>query len=156
MEKACRDASPGHAPGVTASVVIVALGADDTAVLATLTVRRIAPHVMVIAAAREADNAELLRQSGAASVIVSSETTGRLLGPATTSPVSVEVVEDLLSFGTGLDVVDRAVGPEEVGRPVDALDVPVLAVVRAGRVLRYAEAEARTLQQGDRVVYVRA
>ena len=44
-----------------ARTVIVALDRDDTAVLATLTVRRIAPDAVVIAAAREHENAELLR-----------------------------------------------------------------------------------------------
>jgi voltage-gated potassium channel len=153
-----RAADPGvldDAAVAHAAVVIVALGADDAAVLATLTVRRAAPAVTVVAAAREADNAGLLRQSGAASVIVSSETTGRLLGLATASPVSVDVVEDLLSFGTGLDVVDRAVAPAEVGKPLDAIHAPVLAVVRGGRILRYADPEAQSLREGDRVVYVR-
>src|SRR4051794_14259679 len=94
-----------------ASTVIVALNRDDTSVLVTLTARQIAPHVMVVATAREAENASLLRQSGATSVIVTSETTGRLLGLAADSPDTVDVVEDLLSFGTGLDLVERAVVP---------------------------------------------
>src|SRR5690606_31244263 len=75
-----------------ASVVIVALARDDAAILTTLTVRRAAPHVTVVAAAREAANGELLRQSGATSVIVSSETAGRLLGIAAESPETVDVV----------------------------------------------------------------
>ncbi|RZS91190.1 voltage-gated potassium channel [Motilibacter rhizosphaerae] len=138
-----------------AATVVVALGADDTAVLASLAVRRQAPQVTVVAAAREADNAELLRQSGASSVIVSSETTGRLLGLATGSPAAVDVVEDLLSFGTGLDVLDRGVAPDEVGRAASSLGVPVLAVVRGGRTLLYDDPQAATLQDGDRVVVLR-
>jgi len=100
-----------------AKVVVVALGRDDTAVLATLTARRLAPHVTVVAAAREAENAELLQQSGASSVIVSSEATGRLPGLATDSPHVVSVVGGLLSFGQGLDLVERDVRPDEMGRP---------------------------------------
>ena len=82
-----------------ARAVIVAVNRDDTAILATLTVRRMAPNAEIIATAHEAHNAELLEQSGARSVIVSSETAGRLLGLATDNPGTVRVVEDLLSFG---------------------------------------------------------
>ncbi|MDJ0111848.1 potassium channel family protein, partial [Rhodococcus erythropolis] len=69
-----------------ASSIIVATNRDDTAVLVTLTAREIAPKAKIAAAIREADNAHLLRQSGADSVVVSSETAGRLLGIATTTP----------------------------------------------------------------------
>ena len=139
-----------------ASVVIVALGRDDTAVLVTLTARRMAPQVTVVATAREAENAELLEQSGASSVIISSETAGRLLGLATDYRDTVAVVEDLLSFGSGLDLAERLVAPGEVGRAAAQLAMPVLAVVRAGRHLPYDDPEAATLQPGDRLVYAHA
>src|SRR3954451_19106137 len=56
-----------------ASTVIVGLDRDDTSVLVRLTARQLAPRVQVVATAREAENADLLRQSGASSVIVTSE-----------------------------------------------------------------------------------
>ncbi|NHC43905.1 potassium channel family protein [Motilibacter sp. K478] len=135
-----------------ASTVIVALGRDDSAILATLTARRANPAVRVVAAARQSENAELLEQSGASSVIVTSETTGRLLGLAADSPAAVAVVEDLVAFGTGLDLVDREVAPDEVGRQLHEVSTPVLAVVRAGRVLHYNDPTAGPLQAGDRLV----
>lgn len=139
-----------------AAVVIVALDRDDTAVLATLTVRRLAPQAIVVASAREAVNAGLLEQSGARSVVVSSETTGRLLGLATDSPAAVAVVEDLLSFGRGLDLAEREVAPQEVGGPPGAIPVPVVAVLRDGRVLRYDDPALAALAPGDRLLYVAA
>ena len=139
-----------------ARVVVVALDRDDSAVLATLAVRRMAPQVSVIAAARESENAELLAQSGAEAVVISSETAGRLLGLATESPETVSVFEDLLSFGHGLDLVDRTLEPGEVGRSPADLEAPVLAVVRDGRVLRYSDPAANRLQAGDRVIYAQA
>jgi voltage-gated potassium channel len=139
-----------------ASVVIVALASDDSAVLATLAVRRAAPHVSVVAAARESENAALLAQSGVKSVVISSETTGRLLGLATTSPETVDIVEDLLAFGHGLDFVDRQVQPDEVGQPPADLGMPVLAVLRDGRTLRYNDPTVGALQSGDRIVCVQA
>jgi voltage-gated potassium channel len=139
-----------------AKVVIVALARDDSAVLATLAVRRIAPHVCVVASAREAENAELLSQSGAQSVVVSSETAGRLLGLATESPETVFVFEDLLAFGRGLDLVDRKLVADEVGRSPQDLAAPVLAVVRNGQVLRYNDPDVGQLRSGDRVIYAKA
>ena len=137
-----------------AARVVVALDRDDTAILATLALRRQNPHVTVVAAAREAEHAELLRQSGASSVVVSSETTGRLLGLAADSPAAVEVVEDLVSFGTGLDLAERPVTEREVGRSAGAVEVPVLAVLRGERVLRYGDPSLGVLREGDRLLHV--
>ena len=135
-----------------ARTVVVAVDRDDTAILATLALRRCNPRATVVATAREVEHADLLRQSGANSVVVTSETTGRLLGLAADSPAAVEVVEDLVSFGTGLDLHQRAVTPAEVGLAPDALGLPVLAVLRAGRTLLFHEVAA--LQDGDLVLYV--
>ena len=137
-----------------AARVVVAVDRDDTAILATLAVRRANPAITVVASAREAEHAALLRQSGASSVVISSETTGRLLGLAAQSPAAVEVVEDLVAFGTGLDLMERPVEPQEVGRGVETLDVPVLAVVRDGRTLRYQDPGLGILRRGDRLLYV--
>jgi voltage-gated potassium channel len=139
-----------------ASTVIVALNRDDTSVLVTLTARQIAPAVTVVATAREAENAGLLRQSGASSVIVTSETAGRLLGLAADSPHIVDVVEDLLSFGAGIDLVERDVQPEEVGHPPADLLPAVLAVVRDGRRYPFDDAAVRSLHSADRVVQVQS
>ena len=145
-----------EAQASSASTAIVAVDRDDTAVLATLTIRRLAPSVTVVAAARESQNAELLSQSGATSVVVSSETTGRLLGLATDSPRAVDVVEDLLSFGSGLDLCQRPVEPGEVGRGARDLPLPVVAVLRAGRTLHYDDVAVGALQTGDEILFVGA
>lgn len=57
----------------------------------------------------------LLRQSGADSVVVSSETAGRLLGIATTTPRVVEMIEDLLTPEAGFAIAEREVERSEVG-----------------------------------------
>ena len=139
-----------------ASTVIVALDRDDTSILVTLTARQISPQVTVVATVREAENADLLRQSGAGSVIVTSETAGRLLGLAADSPDTVDVVEDLLSFGAGLDLMERDVRADEVGHAPGDLVPAVLAVVRGGRRHAFDEPEVRTLRAGDRLVQVQS
>ena len=85
-----------------ARTVVVAVPRDDTAVLATLTVRAANERAHLVVAVREAENAPLLRRSGADQVVVSSEAAGRLLGVAATSPDTGAVIVDLLEPGTGL------------------------------------------------------
>lgn len=132
---------------------VVAVGRDDSAVLAVLTARRLNPTATVIAAAREAQNAALLKQSGASSVVVSSETAGRLLGLAADSPRTVDVLEDMLSFGFGLDVVQRPVRVDEVGKEPAELPVAVLAVLRGETLLHYDDPAASPLRNGDTLIY---
>ena len=139
-----------------ASSVIIAVNRDDTAVLTTLTVRQMAPDIKIVAAVREGENADLLTQSGADSVITSSDAAGRLLGLATHSPATVGVVEDLIAHGRGLDLLERTVAAHEIGRSPNSVGVPVLAVVRGRRTLPYADPAAARLERGDRLIYVSA
>jgi len=134
--------------------VVIAVDRDDTAVLTTLTVRQLSKDVTVVAAVREGENADLLKQSGADSVITSSDAAGRLLGLATGSPATVAVVEDLLAVGSGLDLAERGVTPEEVGSHPRSVVSPVLAVVRGGRPRPYDDPDVATLLATDRLIYV--
>jgi voltage-gated potassium channel len=135
--------------------VLVAAQRDDTAVLVTLTVRQLNPTANVIVAVREGENAPLLAQSGANSVVVSSEAAGRLLGLSATSPAAGEVFEDLLVPHKNLEMVERDLLPGEAGRPArDSTDL-VVAVVRDGVLHRFGTPEADALREGDRVVAVR-
>lgn len=129
--------------------VIVAPERDDTAVLITLTARELAPDATIVASVRERENVHLLRQSGADAVITSSETSGRLLGVTSRSPHVAAVVTDLLQTSRGLAIEERAVRPEEVGRPVSEARGLTLAVVRGDTLLRYDEAALDELRPGD-------
>jgi voltage-gated potassium channel len=141
----------------TAASVIVAVDRDDTAVLITLTARQLNTEAYLVAAVREAENASLLEQGGANLVITSSAAAGRLLGLGTIAPRAVQLLEDLMSTGEGLDVDEREISPDEAG-PLSQvkLRVPVLGVVRDGRILLYDEDEAQELRPGDRILYVKS
>lgn len=138
-----------------AKAVVVAPSIDDTAVLVTLTVRELAPHAWIVASVRESENQHLLEQSGADSVVISSETAGRMLGLATVTPSVVEMMEDLLSPGEGFSVAERPVGEDEVGANPRHLADIVLGVVRSGELYRIDSPEAETVEPGDRLLYVR-
>ncbi|MGH3595354.1 MAG: potassium channel family protein, partial [Mycobacterium sp.] len=139
-----------------ASSIIVATSRDDTAVLVTLTAREIAPNAKIVAAIREAENQHLLQQSGADSVVVSSETAGRLLGIATTTPSVVEMIEDLLTPDAGFAIAEREVEQTEVGGSPRHLSDIVLGVVRHGHLMRVDAPEVDAIEASDRLLYVRS
>jgi voltage-gated potassium channel len=138
-----------------AASIIVATGRDDTATLVTLTAREVAPKAKIVASIREAENQHLLKQSGADSVVVSSETAGRLLGVATTTPSVVEMIDDLLTPAHGFAIAEREVEPSELGGSPRHLADIVLGVVRDGRLLRVDAPEVDAIEAGDRLLYVR-
>lgn len=144
-----------HARVASAERVLVSSARDDTAILVVLTVRQMNPGAPIISAVRESENAPLLQQSGATSVVVSSEAAGRLLAVSAVSPATGKVVEDMLVSHSGLDMNEREVTAAEVGRGVHDLEAVVLAVVRRGEIYRYGSAEAAELRSGDRLVVVR-
>ena len=138
-----------------ASAIIVATGRDDTAVLVTLTAREVSPNAKIVASIREAENQHLLKQSGADSVVVSSETAGRLLGVATTMPSVVEIIDDLLTPARGFAIAERDVEQTELGGSPRHLPDIVLGVVRDGHLLRVDAPEVDAIEVGDRLLYVR-
>jgi voltage-gated potassium channel len=139
-----------------ASAIVVATNRDDSAVLVTLTARELAPKAKIVAAVREAENRHLLKQSGADSVVVSSETAGRLLGIATFTPSVVEMMEDLLTPEEGFAIAEREVERSEIGGSARHLPDIVLGVVRNGELLRVDSPEVDALEPGDRLLHVRS
>lgn len=138
-----------------AASLVIAANRDDTAVLVTLTARELNAKAKIVASIREAENTHLLRQSGADSVVVSSETAGRLLGIATTTPSVVDMIEDLLTPEAGFAIAERDVESDEVGGSPRHLRDIVLGVVREGTLIRVDEPEVDALETGDKLLYIR-
>ncbi|WP_246456105.1 potassium channel family protein [Nocardioides mesophilus] len=139
----------------TASQVIITTDRDDSTVLSTLNVRQLNDSCYIVAAVREQDNVALVRQSGADSVVTSSDAVGRLLGLSTLSPTLGSVMEDLLTYGQGLEVAERDLLVPEVGKQPQQLPDQVIAVVREGTVHRYFDPAVTQLMRGDRLIVVR-
>jgi voltage-gated potassium channel len=138
-----------------AKQVIITTSRDDSTVLATLNVRQLNTDAYVVAAVRESDNVALVRQSGADSVVTSSDAVGRMVGLSSLSPTLGAVMEDLLSSGDGLEVAERDLLVQEVGKQPQSLPDQVIAVVRDGTVHRYFDPTVTQLIRGDRLVVVR-
>ena len=128
--------------------VVVAVDRDDTATLASLTVRLLNDRVRLVAAVKEEENSKILRRSGASAVITSDEATGRLLGLAIDSPYQAELIEDLLLVGKGVDLIEHEPDPALVGQePPDG----TVAAIRRGRIVP----APGHVEEGDRLLLVR-
>lgn len=138
-----------------ATHVIITTDRDDSNVLATLTVRQLNPDAWIVASVREQENVPLMRQSGADSVITSSDAVGRLLGLSSLSPTLGSVMEDLLTYGDGLEVAERDLLLNEVSKTPQSLPDQVIAVVRDEKVYRYFDPVVAQLNRGDRLIVVR-
>ncbi len=152
----------------SAAKVIVALNSDDDSVVTVLRVKELNPGVSVVASCREQKNEELLFSSGADEVIVSSSSAGRILGMAAQAPDAARIVNDLLTFGDGLDIDEHEA--ETDGEPLERkAGQTTIAVVRtegtgekdeAGKeitrqlVLRPGDPGCEPLRASDRVIYI--
>jgi voltage-gated potassium channel len=140
----------------SAGQVVIAVGRDDTAVLITLTARQLNPSARIVAAVREEENRDLLRQSGADHVVVSSDAAGHMLAFSTLRPAAAKVIADLLDHGRGLDLAERRVNEAEVGTSARDVAGTVIAVIRGSQVLPPDDPGAARLEKGDELILVRS
>ncbi len=137
------------------SQVIITTDRDDSTVLSVLNARQLSASAYIVAAVREGENVSLVRQSGANAVVTSSDAVGRLLGLSAVSPALGSVIEDLLTYGEGLEVAERDLLVPEVGKQPQQLPDQVIAVVRDDTVHRYFEPVVTQLARGDKLIVVR-
>lgn len=140
-----------------AKFAIVVPNNDEACVLICLTIRELAPHVKIQAAAREEENVKLIARSGADTVVAPSVSGGRLLAGATSSPWATDVLEQLFEHGRGTEIFDVAVTADQAGKiPSLALndgESLVLAVrTAAGVMIPYHKTVDRKLELGDVMV----
>lgn len=89
---------------------------DDTAVLAVLALRELAPGLRIVAECFASANKVHLYRAGADRVIVSGELDGYLLTAATLSPGLDLAIKDAMTFGAGNPVWTHPVPNEMAGR----------------------------------------
>ncbi|MGB0120852.1 MAG: potassium channel family protein [Solirubrobacterales bacterium] len=138
-----------------ARTVVVSLDTDERSVLTVLRVRELNPGVKIVASCREEANVELLRKAGADEVIVSASSAGRILGMAAEAPDAARIVNDLLTFGDGLDINERVVTTAGESLERNRLETAI-AVVRGNTVIRPGDARCLPLEVGDLVIYIDA
>ena len=140
-----------------AQTVLVSAGRDDASILIVLTVRHLAPNVPISVVVRAADNELLARQAGADNVINPVRFTGLLLAGSAQGAHIADYLADLASISGRVQLVERPVLPEEVGKSLDQLlsGGKGLRIYRNGGARGFWEAEAGILQEGDIIVEIR-
>ncbi len=139
-----------------AKQVIICLDRDDSAILTTLTVRQLNPTAGVTVSVREHENVPLVRQSGASSVITSSETVGRLLGLSAVGPELGSIMQDILTGAEGMEVHQRLAEPGEAGQPPSAIQGErVIGLIRNGTLRRFFDQTASKIEIGDELIVLR-
>ncbi len=136
--------------------VLVSAGRDDTSILIVLTVRHLAPDVPISVVVRATDNELLAHQAGANNVINPVHFTGLLLAGSAEGTHVADYLTDLASVSGGVQLVERPVTAEEVGRSIKQLASGGLGlrIYRNGQPFGYSDREASELRAGDMVVEV--
>lgn len=154
---ATRDASLMAVRITEAQTVLVSVGRDDASILTVLTVRHLAPEVPITVVVRATDNETLARQAGADNVINPVRFTGLLLAGSAQGAHISEYLADLASVTGRVQLIERPVRADEIGKPLSALSTGGrgLRIYRNGGACGFWEDEAGALQEGDIVVEIR-
>lgn len=139
-----------------ARTVLVSAGRDDASILMVLTARHLAPKVPISVVIRAADNELLAHQAGADNVINPVRFTGLLLAGSASGAHTAEYLADLASVGGQVELIERAVLPDEIGSPLSQLASGGrgLRLYRQGTPHGFWEPEARELRAGDVIVEI--
>ena len=138
-----------------AKQVIITTDRDDSTVLATLNVRQLNPDTYVVAAVREPTTSSWCGRAAPTRWSRPPTRSAGCSGSPRSSPTLGSVMEDLMTYGEGLEVAERDLLVSEVGKQPQSLPDQVIAVVRDGNVYRYFDPAVTQLARGDRLVVVR-
>ena len=137
-----------------AQAVIVSLGRDDSSVLAVLTARNLSPKARIVSVVWEDENAKLLRQAGANSVVRPSQAGGYLLADSVSSNYVTDYVFDLLTSDGRVELVERAPTASEIGKRMKEIDRGIaVRLYRKGQPVGFWENNSE-IQSGDLMLVI--
>jgi voltage-gated potassium channel len=135
--------------------LIVAAGRDDTSILIVLTARRFAPDIPISIVIDSADNEPLAHQAGATTVINPGALSGLLLAGSTRGAHVADYFADLAASGGAVQLRERDVRDDEVGRPIGAIRTGLgVRIVRDDVAHCFSSAESQSLRKGDRLIEI--
>lgn len=137
-----------------AKAVIIAAGRDDSNALTLLTARHLNPTVRIIVSAKEEENVKLFKQGGADAIVSPATFGGYIIAAAVDHGHMVQYLDDLLTAGGRVSLLERTVEPGEIGKtPADLKPDVLLRLYRGGTLISLLELEqAGRLQTGDILV----
>ncbi len=137
-----------------ARAVIVSLGRDDTSVLAVLTARNLSPEARIVSVVWEDENAKLLRQAGANSVVRPSQAGGYLLADSVVSNHVTEYVFDLLTSDGRVELIERLPYPDEIGKHMKEIEKGIaVRLYRKGQPVGFWENNS-IIESGDLMLVI--
>lgn len=137
-----------------AKAVIIASGRDDSSALTLLTARHLNPTVRIIVSAKEEENVKLFKQGGADAIVSPATFGGYIIAAAVDHGHMVHYLDDLLTAGGKVGLIERAVRPDEIGRtPADLKPDVLVRLYRGSSMISLLELEqAGKLEAGDILV----
>ena len=151
---ATQEAVLGDAAIDKAKAVIISAGRDDKSALTLLTARHLNPTVRIIVSAKEEEKVKLFKQGGADAIVSPATFGGYIIAAAVDHGHMVQYLDDLLTAGGEVSLLERKVAPGEIGTPPADLKPDVLLrLYRGGKTFSLLEMEqAGRLQAGDVLV----
>lgn len=138
-----------------ASALLVSTGRDDSNILVVLTARKLSSRVKISVTMRETDNEDIARQAGADTVINPVSFTGLLLANSLEGPYRAEYLADLATSAGRVELRERVVTPEEVGKTAQEICTgQAVRVIRDGKVQQPGDPATGRLAPGDRVLEI--
>lgn len=140
-----------------AKALIIAAGRDDASALILLTARHLNPMIRIIVSAKEEENIKLFRQGGANSIVAPATFGGYALAAAVDQSHMVQYLEDLLTTGGRVNLLERQVREDEIGKSAaDLKPAIVLRVYRGTSVISMTDVQdGAPFQQGDLLVILK-
>jgi voltage-gated potassium channel len=139
----------------SAESMIVCAGRDDTSILITLTARHLAPALPISVIVRNEDNELPARAAGATTVVNPVSFAGLLLASSCKGPHLSEYLMDLASFHGQVELSERPVRPDEIGKPLAAIQTGLgVRLYRDEVAYGHKTPEAAALKAGDLIVEI--
>jgi voltage-gated potassium channel len=138
-----------------ATALLISTGRDDSNILVTLTARKLAPNVNISVTIRESDNEDIARQAGADTVINPVSFTGLLLATSLEGPYRADFIADLATSAGTVELRERLVMPEEVGRLASEIcSGQIVRLIRDGKPHKLTGRSEPRIASGDRVLEI--
>ncbi|RYE01219.1 MAG: potassium channel protein [Sphingomonadales bacterium] len=138
-----------------AQSLIVTAGRDDTSILITLTARHLAPALPISVTVRNEDNEFPARAAGATTVVNPVSFSGLLLASSCKGPHLAEYLTDLASYHGQVELSERPVARDEIGKPLSAIHTGLgVRIYRDGMPHSHKDPEVAKLMPGDVIVEI--
>ncbi|MDP2382806.1 MAG: potassium channel family protein [Nitrospirota bacterium] len=137
-----------------AKAIIIAAGRDDSSALMLLTARHLNSNVRIIVSAKNEENVKLFKQGGADTIVSPATFGGYIIAAAVDHGHMVHYLDDLLTAGGRVGLIERTVRPDEIGiTPANLKPDVLLRLYRGSTILSLSELDQiGQLQAGDILV----